>query len=135
MWGPAPSARTESGDGAWPRGGFPKATASRYIRKCMEISEWSFHSNRFDFVVLHNLVDHVLSLGDLSENGVDSVKVRLGSMTDEELAAAGVLPGVGHGQRPRDVLVDVLLGLALDGVAGPAGADASLPRLRNRVTN
>src|SRR2546422_5926406 len=77
---------------------------------------------------------HVLSLGDLSENGVDSVKVRLGSMTDEELAAAGVLPGVGHGQRPRDVLVDVLLGLALDGVAGPAGADASLPGLRNRVT-
>src|SRR5438128_5882353 len=100
----------------------------------MEISEWSFHSNRFDFVVLRNLVDHVLSLGDLSENDVDSVKVRLGSMTDEELAAAGVLPGVGHGQGPRDVLVDVLLGLALDGVAGPAGADASLPGLRNRVT-
>src|SRR6266480_4507234 len=117
-----------------PLSGACRATASRYIRKCMEISEWSFHSNRFDFVVLRNLVDHVLSLGDLSENGVDSVKVRLGSMTDEELAAAGVLPGVGHGQRPRDVLVDVLLGLALDGVAGPAGADASLPGLRNRVT-
>src|SRR5439155_4671535 len=94
-----------------------RATTSRYIRKCMEISEWSFHSNRFHFVVLRNLVDYVLSLGDLSENGVDSVKVRLGSMTDEELAAAGVLPGVGHGQGPRDVLVDVLLGLALDGVA------------------
>src|SRR3989454_6602324 len=117
-----------------PLSGACRATASRYIRKCMEISEWSFHSNRFDFVVLRNLVDHVLSLGDLSENGVDSVKVRLGRMTDEELAAAGVLPGVGHGQRPRDVLVDVLLGLALDGVAGPAGADASLPGLRNRVT-
>src|SRR5438034_3069687 len=85
-----------------------RATTSRYIRKCMEISEWSFHSNRFHFVVLRNLVDYVLSLGDLSENGVDSVKVRLGSMTDEELAAAGVLPGVGHGQGPRDVLVDVL---------------------------
>src|SRR5881396_591196 len=113
-----------------PLSGACRARASRYIRKCMEISEWSFHSNRFDFVVLRNLVDHVLSLGDLSENGVDSVKVRLGSMTDEELAAAGVLPGVGHGQRPRDVL----LGLALDGVAGPAGADASLPGLRNRVT-
>src|SRR5436190_80683 len=117
-----------------PLSGACSVTASRYIRKCMGISEWSFHSNRFDFVVLRNLVDHVVSLGDLSENGVDSVKVRLGSMTDEELAAAGVLPGVGHGQRPRDVLVDVLLGLALDGVAGPAGADASLPGLRNRVT-
>src|SRR5438034_1768733 len=89
-----------------PLSGACRARASRYIRKCMEISEWSFHSNRFDFVVLRNLVDHVLSLGDLSENGVDSVKVRLGSMTDEELAAAGVLPGVGHGQRPRDVLVE-----------------------------
>src|SRR6266567_706756 len=77
--------------GAW------KARATRYIRKCMRISEWSFHSNRFHFVVLRNLVDHVQSLGDLSENGVDSVKVRLGGMTNEELAAAGVLPEVGHG--------------------------------------
>src|SRR6266705_2957303 len=117
-----------------PLSGACRVTASRYIRTCMGISEWSFHSNRFDFVVLRNLADHVLSLGDLSDNGVDSVKVRLGSMADDELAAAGVLPGVGHGQRPRDVLVDVLLGLALDGVAGPAGADASLPGLRNRVT-
>src|SRR5712671_1418116 len=91
-----------------PLSGACNVTASRYIRKCMGISEWSFHSNRFDFVILRNLVDHVLSLG--------------------------VLPGVGHGQRPRDVLVNVLLGLALDGVAGPAGADASLPGLRNRVT-
>src|SRR5881296_2127192 len=113
-----------------PLSGACRATASRYIRKCMEISEWSFHPNRFDFVVLRNLADYVLSLGDLSENGVDSVKVRLGSMTDEELAAAGVLPGVGHGQRPRYVFVDVLLGLALDGVAGPAGADPPLPTLR-----
>src|SRR5438094_4992786 len=117
-----------------PLSGACRVTASRYIRKCMEIFEWSFHSNRFDFVVLRNLVDHVLSLGDLSENGVDSVKVRLGRMTDEELAAAGVLPGVGHGQRPREVLGAVCLGLALDGVAGPAGADASLAGLRNRVT-
>src|SRR5207244_1820141 len=118
-----------------PLSGACRATSSRYIRQCMEISEWSFHSNRFDFVVLRNLVDHVLSLGDLSENGVDSVKVRLGSMTDEELAAAGVLSGVGHGQRPRDVLVDVLLGLALDGVAGTARADPPLPGLRIGVAS
>src|SRR5206468_11409907 len=118
-----------------PLSGACRVTASRYIRQCMEISEWSFHSNRFDFVVLRNLVDHVLSLGDLSENGVDSVQVRLGGMTDEELAAAGVLSGVGHGQRPRDVLVDVLLGLALDGVTRPAGADAPLPGLRIGVAS
>src|SRR2546429_7168332 len=114
--------------GAW------KATTTTYIRKCIRISEWSFHSNRFHFVVLRNLVDHVQSLGDLSENGVDAVKVRLGRMADEELTAAGVLAGVGHGQRSRHVLVDVLLGLALDGVAGPTGADAPFPGLGNRVT-
>src|SRR5438034_11777218 len=117
-----------------PLSGACSVTASRYIRKCMGISEWSFHSNRFDFVVLRNLVDHVVSLGDLSENGVDAVKVRLGRMADEELAAAGVLAGVGHGQRSRHVLVDVLLGLALDGVTGAAGAHAPFPGLGNRVT-
>src|SRR2546422_1198451 len=116
-----------------PLSGACRATASRYIRKCMEISEWSFHSNRFDFVVLRNLVDHVQSLRDLSENRVDSVKVRLGRMTDEELAAAGVFSGVGHGQRSRHVLVDVFLGLAFDGVAGPAGSDAPLPAFRMGV--
>src|SRR5437899_757085 len=103
--------------------------------RCIWISEWSFHSNRFHFVVLRNLTDHVQSLGDLSENGVDSVKVRLGRMTDEELAAAGVLAGVGHGQRPHHVLVDVLLGLALDSVTRPAGADAPLPGLRIGVAS
>src|SRR6266496_1933109 len=90
----------------------------------------SLHSNRFDFVVLRNLVHDVLPLGDLSENGVDSVKVGLRRVADEELAAAGVLPGVRHRERAGDVLVDVLVGLALDRVAGAAGADASLPGLR-----
>src|SRR5438445_12743294 len=83
-----------------PLSGACRATASRYIRKCMEISEWSFHSNRFDFVVLRNLVDHVLSLGDLSDNGVDSVKVRLGSMTDEAPAGASGLPCPANGRTP-----------------------------------
>src|SRR5690348_15132716 len=57
----------------------------------------------------------------------------LGGMADEELAAAGVLPGVSHGQRTGDVLVDVLLGLAFDGVAGTTSTDAPLPGFRNRV--
>src|SRR3989441_1544905 len=117
-----------------PLSGACRVTASRYIRKCMEISEWSFHSNRFDFVVRRILVAHVLPVGDLPERGVDSVRVRRGRMQDEELAAAGVFPGVGQGQRPRVVLGDFLRGLAFEGVAGPAGADASLPGLRNRVT-
>src|SRR3989449_4739467 len=117
-----------------PLSGACRATASRYIRTCIWISEWSFHSNRFHFVVLRNLADHVQSLGDLSENGVDSVKVRLGRMAHEELTAAGVLSSVCHGQRPRHVLVDVLLGLALDGVTGAARAHASLPGLGDGVT-
>src|SRR3989442_14252570 len=92
----------------------------------MRISEWSFHSNRFHFVVLRNLVDHDQSLGDLSENGVDSVKVRLGGMTNEELAAAGVLAGVLHGERPRRVLVDILLSLAAAAVARAPAADGAI---------
>src|SRR6266480_280307 len=114
--------------GAW------KARATRYIRKCMRTTDDSPNANRFHFVVLRNFIDHVQPLGDLSENGVDAVKVRLGRMADEELATAGVLAGVGHGQRSRHVLVDVLLGLALDGVTGAAGAHAPFPGLGNRVT-
>src|SRR5438876_906002 len=98
--------------------------AIRYSRTCMRISGWSLHSNRLDFVVLRNLVHHVQPFGDLSENRVDSVKVRLGRVTNEELTAAGILARVGHGQRPRHVGVDVLRGLALDGVTGSPRADA-----------
>src|SRR2546429_9480045 len=50
-------------------------------------------------------------------------------MADEELAASRVLPGVGHGQRARDVLVHVAVRLALDGVARPARADLALAAL------
>src|SRR5437667_12482768 len=88
-----------------PLSGACRATASRYIRTCIWISEWSFHSNRFHFFVLRNLADHVQSLGALSENGVDSVKVRLGRVTDEELVAAVVLSGVGNGRHAGLVLV------------------------------
>ena len=38
---------------------------------------WLVNPNRFYFVVLRNLVHHVHSLRDLSENGVDAVKMRL----------------------------------------------------------
>src|SRR5690606_4722303 len=42
----------------------------------------------------------------------------------EELAATGVLAGVGHREGAGLVAVRVALGLALDRVAGPAGAGA-----------
>src|SRR5207253_2650291 len=69
-----------------PLSGACRATASRYIRKCMEISEWSFHSNRFDLVVLRNLVDHVLSLGD-----------RSGHFVGEQLHLDSALRGLENG--------------------------------------
>src|SRR6266699_403208 len=78
--------------------------------------------NRLDFVVLRNLQDDVHPLRDLSEDGMDPVEVRLGRVADEELAPARVLARVGHGERPRRMLVDVLLRLALDRIAGAARA-------------
>ena len=65
----------------------------------------------------------------LAEDGVHLVEVRLGRVGDEELAAAGVLAGVGHGQGAGRVLVGVEMGLALDLVPGPAGADPRVVRL------
>src|SRR5207302_9080437 len=93
------------------------------------IRNGSDHANRFHFVVLGDLVHHVLPFAHLSEHGVDAVEVRLCGVADEKLAAPRVLAGVGHGERARDVLVDVLVRLALDRVARPAGADPSLARL------
>ena len=49
---------------------------------------------------------------------------RLRAVADEELAAAGVLAGVRHGQCAGDMLVRVQMGLALDLVARTAGAHA-----------
>src|SRR5437660_6762844 len=91
------------------------------------------HANRFDFVVLRDLVHHVLPLAHLSEDGMDAVEVGLRRVTNEELAASRVLAGVGHGERAHRVLVDVLVRLALDGIARPAGAGASLSGLGVRI--
>src|SRR2546422_6447254 len=86
--------------------------------------------NRLHFVVLRNLFHDVHPLRDLSENGVDPVKVRLWRVADEELTPPRVLAGVRHRERAREVTVDVLRRLALDGVTGPAGADPPLTGLR-----
>ena len=53
----------------------------------------------------------------LAEDRVNLVEMRLGGVGDEELAAAGVLAGVGHGEGAGGVLVGVQVGLALDLVA------------------
>src|SRR5690242_7802909 len=62
-----------------------------------------------------------------------AVQMRLRRVADEELTAARVPTGVRHRQRPRDVLVHVLVGLTLDRVAGSARADAPLARLGTGV--
>ena len=53
----------------------------------------------------------------LAEDGVHPIEVRLGRVADEELAAAGILAGMGHRQGAGHVLVGVEVGLALDLVA------------------
>ena len=84
---------------------------------------------RGDHVVLLDVVDHVHALAHLTEHRVHLVEMRLGRVADEELAAAGVLAGVRHGQGAGHVLVGVEVGLALDLVARAAGADARVARL------
>src|SRR5256886_7782461 len=83
-------------------------------------------ANRSDLVVSLDGVDHVHPLGDLPKHGVHSVEMSLGRVTDEELAAAGVLTGVRHRQRSRDMLVRVFLRLTLDRVSRATGAHRSL---------
>src|SRR5206468_90343 len=89
----------------------------------------SCHSNRPHFVVLRNRVHDLDALGDLCEHGVDSVKRALRGVADEELTPTGVFPGVRHGEGSGYVLVDVLVGLALDGVPRSTRAHAPLPGL------
>ena len=57
----------------------------------------SADSNGVDDVVLLDLVHDIHSISDLPKHGVNLVQVWLGSVGDEELAAAGVLPRMGHG--------------------------------------
>src|SRR2546423_2792545 len=109
--------------------GIPRDRGARATMVRMAGSVRSRHANRLDFVVLVDPAHHVLSLAHLPEHGVDAVEVRLRRVADEKLAAPRVLAGVRHGERARHVLVDVLVRLALDGVARPAGADAPLPGL------
>ena len=74
-------------------------------------------------VVLLDLVHHVHALGDLAEDGMHAVEVRLGRVRDEELTPAGVLAGMSHGQGTRGVLVRVQVRLTLDLISRSAGAN------------
>src|SRR6266850_1645794 len=104
-------------------------TLAARINASMELLP-SRDADGFDFVVALDRVHDVHPLGDLAEHGVDAVEMALRRMTDEELAAAGVLAGVRHRERPGDVLVRVLLRFALDRVPGTARADGAPAGLR-----
>ena len=88
-----------------------------------------------DDIVLFDLIHHIHSLGHLAKDGVHPIEMRLGGVSDEELAATGVLPGVGHGQGAGCMLVGIQVSLTLDLVPGSAGADPRIVRLlRKRIS-
>src|SRR5271168_1940637 len=91
----------------------------RTARDCRPYLINNLHGN--DLVALRDGVDdgHV---GDASKNGMDAVEVGRRDVGDKELTAAGVLARVGHRKRARRVLLRI--DLALDRVAGAAGARA-----------
>ncbi len=79
------------------------------------------------------LLECIHSLYQQAEDAVLAVEVRLRPIADEELAAVRFWPGVGHGQRARDVLE---LGAELVGelVARAAAAGAGgVPALSHEV--
>lgn len=78
-------------------------------------------SDRGNDVVLFDLVDDIHAFGHLAEDGMYFVEMRLRCVGDEELAAPGVLAGVGHGERSDRMLVGVEVGLALDLITRASG--------------
>lgn len=76
--------------------------------------------------LLHE-VEHLEAMDDLGEDGVVAVEVGLLGVGDEELAAVGVGPAVGHGHDPPGGVLERLAELvgelaAPDGGAALAGA-------------
>src|SRR5689334_3583773 len=83
-----------------------------------------------DDVVLLNFLHHVEPIDDLAENGVHAIEVPAAGVAqhDEELAATGILAGVGHGESADLMRLRIAGGLTLDLVAGPPGANPGVSR-------
>ena len=75
-------------------------------------------------VALPDRIDHIHSLDHLAEHRVLSVQVWLGRVGDEELAAVGARPRIGHGDETRAVLQGIALAFILELVTGAAPARA-----------
>jgi len=75
-------------------------------------------------VTLPYCVDHILTLGDLPEDGVLPIQVGRRHMGNEELASIGPWSGIGHRKGPDLVLVGVAFELVREAVprSSPAAA-------------
>ena len=78
-----------------------------------------------DEVAAFDGVDDVLPFGGFTEDGVLTVEVRGGAMSDEELGAVGVWAGVGHGEHAWLVVTTMSLALALELITWASGAAAA----------
>ena len=55
-----------------------------------------FDSNFNQFIALFNLLQYIHACGELAENRMMPVEMRLRFVADKELAAVGIGSGVGH---------------------------------------
>lgn len=80
----------------------------------------------FDKVALLDGVDNIEAVDDAAETGVDAIEMLgIGAVVaDEELAAAGVLASMSHGQDATVVVLLRCIGLAFDAIARAASANA-----------
>ena len=82
--------------------------------------------------LLHSLED-ILSLGDLSEDGVLSIEMRSGDEAEEELRSVGVGTSVGHGEDTGTVVLvdEVLIGelSSIDGLTTGTVSDGEVTTL------
>src|ERR1017187_2881919 len=88
----------------------------------------SGNADRGHGVVLLDLLHDVEPVRDLAEHGMHAVQMLgvLLAQYHEELAAAGVFPGVRHAERADGVLARVAGGLAFDHPARTARTDAAV---------
>src|SRR5580704_2374941 len=73
---------------------------------------------------LGNLLHHIIAFDHFAENAVLVVKPGRGCNGDKELAAIGTRAGIGHGEQTGLGMLEVLMKLVGEFVAGAAAAGA-----------
>src|SRR6185312_10588859 len=100
------------------------APRKRGQRRLTTSHQLRVEADALDVVARLDRQHHVDAIGHLTEHRMHAIEVRLRLEHEEELRAAGVAAGMGHGERAGLVLVRIALGLAGDAPAGSAGAVA-----------